>query len=110
MITEVTIGERIRSLRLAKGLKQCDFAKLLGKTQTAVSYWECGRRRIPIDELIKVAAALGITVTDFLEEDMTVLSLRDSLIAAHEEIRQLKDELKALTLKYAKLKILKGED
>lgn len=37
-----TMGDRIRRLREARGLKQPQFAKLVGVTKSAVSQWETG--------------------------------------------------------------------
>ena len=46
---------RLRALREDNDLKQHDIAKLLGCSQVCYSYYEIGRREIPIDLLIKLA-------------------------------------------------------
>lgn len=53
-----TIGDRIKHLRLAKGLSQEQLAKLVGLTKGAVSQWEVGRtanvKNAPLMELCKI--------------------------------------------------------
>lgn len=46
---------RIRALREDRDLKQKDIADVLGCSQVCYSYYEIGRREIPIDLLIKLA-------------------------------------------------------
>ena len=46
---------RIRALREDRDLKQKDIANVLGCSQVCYSYYEIGRREIPIDLLIKLA-------------------------------------------------------
>lgn len=53
-----TIGDRIKHLRLAKGLSQSQLAKLVGLTKGAISQWEVGRtanlKNAPLMELCKI--------------------------------------------------------
>ena len=46
---------RMRSLREDHDLKQKDIASFLGCSQVCYSYYEIGKREIPIDLLIKLA-------------------------------------------------------
>ena len=46
---------RLRALREDNDLKQKNIADLLGCSQVCYSYYEIGRREIPIDLLIKLA-------------------------------------------------------
>lgn len=46
---------RLRALREDNDLKQHDIANFLGCSQVCYSYYEIGRREIPIDLLIKLA-------------------------------------------------------
>ena len=56
---------RIRALREDRDLKQQDIANLLGCSQVCYSYYEIGRREIPIDLLIKLADYYNTSV-DYL--------------------------------------------
>lgn len=54
------IGNLIRSIRIANGLSQQDFAKKIDASQTAVSYWENGSRQPRIDQLEKITRTFGV--------------------------------------------------
>jgi transcriptional regulator with XRE-family HTH domain len=55
-----TVGDRIRTLRKAKGLNQEQLAKLCGVSAQAVSMWESGTTtNIKMDPLFKLLRALG---------------------------------------------------
>lgn len=56
----VEVGRRIRAARLGCAWSQADLAQRTGCTQTAISYWEAGRREIGISDLVKVASTLGV--------------------------------------------------
>ena len=56
----ITVGVRIRSAREAAGLTQEELAGKLGVTQTAVSYWESGKRDLGVADLERIAFALGV--------------------------------------------------
>lgn len=52
---EDTRFERLRDLREDQDFKQNDIAKILNVSQVAYSYYELGKRQIPLDLLIKLA-------------------------------------------------------
>ena len=58
---------RIREIREDKYLAQSDVAKILNVSQVAYSFYEIGKRQIPIDLLIKLAKYYN-TSTDYLLE------------------------------------------
>lgn len=61
-----TQGQRIRSLREAKGMSQQDVADALGVTREAVSYWESDTtQNIKYRTFVALAELLG-TTTHFL--------------------------------------------
>ncbi|VVE55984.1 XRE family transcriptional regulator [Pandoraea communis] len=53
--------------RKEKGLQQVEVAERLGKTQSFVSKYERGERRLDFCEFIEVAAALEIDAVHFIE-------------------------------------------
>ncbi|MQS44280.1 helix-turn-helix domain-containing protein [Companilactobacillus mishanensis] len=59
------LGERIKSLRKQKRLKQSDIAKTIGKSSMAISYYERGTRE-PDAHSLKLLADLLDTTTDYL--------------------------------------------
>lgn len=63
-----SIGQKIRQVREARGLSQGVLAEALGVTQTAVSYWESGRRSPDVDDLIEIAEVLETDVASLFSE------------------------------------------
>lgn len=64
--TAVWVGRRIREARERSDLSQGQLAAELGKTQTAISQWEGGKRVPTLDDLIEISRALDIDVREFL--------------------------------------------
>ena len=56
---------RLKEIREDKDLLQSDIAKILNVSQVAYSYYEIGKRQLPIDLLKKLALYYG-TSTDHL--------------------------------------------
>ncbi|WP_243175099.1 helix-turn-helix domain-containing protein [Desulfofundulus sp. TPOSR] len=59
---------QLRYLRNKKGLSQKELAVLTGLHQSQVSKIESGNRKVTAEELQKLAAALGVTVAELLDE------------------------------------------
>lgn len=60
----MTFSEKLLKLRRDKGLSQNELAKKTGLSQTAIYYWEKGKRQPKFETIIKIAEALD---ADFLE-------------------------------------------
>jgi len=58
----MSVGERIREARTARGWSQAKLAEAIGKTQTAVTWWENGGREPSRADVALIARALGIDV------------------------------------------------
>ena len=56
---------RIKEMREDKDLNQSEVAKILNVSQVAYSFYELGRRQIPVDLLVKLAKFYN-TSTDYL--------------------------------------------
>lgn len=56
---------RLKELRLEKGMNQKETAKILGIAQPTLSGWETGRTQIDYDNLIKAADFYNVTI-DYL--------------------------------------------
>jgi transcriptional regulator with XRE-family HTH domain len=54
--------------RMSSGLLQADLADKLRKTQSFVSKYERGERRLDFPEFITIADALGLDVLVFIDE------------------------------------------
>lgn len=60
-----SIGERVAKLREKRSLNQEELAKLLLVKQETISQWEKGKRRIPAEQVGKIAVTLN-TTCDYL--------------------------------------------
>lgn len=63
---QILIGRRIRAARERAGLSQTELGDRLDRTATSISYWENGQRSPGVDDLLQLAGALDIEVTDLL--------------------------------------------
>lgn len=59
------VGQRIMELRKNKGLTQAELAEMSDLTAQFVSYAESGKRAMRPENLMKIAAALGVS-TDYI--------------------------------------------
>lgn len=58
----------LRQVRLDANLTQSQLAEKLGQTQSYVSKYENGEQRLDLIELEAVCKAVGISLTDFVEQ------------------------------------------
>ena len=59
------LGERLRALRLERGLGQNQLAKELGLSNASISYWETGKQEPSASAIFKLAHFFGIS-SDYL--------------------------------------------
>lgn len=62
----MTIGDKIRNYRKLAGLTQKKLGELSGTSETTIKQYEGGKRQPRIEQLSKIADALGIFSTDLL--------------------------------------------
>ncbi len=66
----MTFGERLKSAREAAGYTQTKLAELSGITYRTIINWENGvRKPSNIDNVKKIADALGVSTADLLDEN-----------------------------------------
>jgi transcriptional regulator with XRE-family HTH domain len=63
---ESSFGERLQSIRKARGLTQVQLAEAAGTTQRAISYYETEAGFPPAPAVIDLAEALSITTDELL--------------------------------------------
>lgn len=104
------LNENIRTLRMARGLSQVDFAARVGVTKQCASNWENDNVLPSIEMLIKLADFFGVT-TDYLlgrsplsvlntegltsRQIMHLKAVVEDLLTSNTEIERLKDTIKA---------------
>lgn len=62
-------GTRLHALRETAGLSQQEVAKQLGISQPSYALWERRTTAIPVDQLARLAAILGVRIDDLFSED-----------------------------------------
>lgn len=74
---------RLREIRKARGnLTMKELGDLVGVSESAVGYWETGKRLPSLDMLPKIAEVLGCRVSDLIDEDEKEAYLNDDDIDA----------------------------
>jgi transcriptional regulator with XRE-family HTH domain len=86
-VTEMEkLGLYIKAARIQGGLSQSDLGARSGLSQTQISYFEAGARLPSFDQLLRVAAALDVSIQKLIAgSDRPGTDLRDIVI----ELRQL---------------------
>src|SRR5256885_14958829 len=62
---DVAIGQKLRALRLDRGMSQSDLSNLIGVTFQQLQKYEKGANRVSAGRLMRIAAALHVPVTAF---------------------------------------------
>jgi len=62
------IGHRLQKAREEAGMSQEELAKVLGYTQSSLSNYELGKRRLYVSGLQRIGQILGKPITYFLED------------------------------------------
>ena len=63
----VSIGNKIKELRLEKGLSQMQLGKLVGVSQKAVDYWERSVNEPKSSYIIALVKVFGVSFDEFFE-------------------------------------------
>lgn len=64
----MTVGEKIKELRLERRLSQTKLAAMIGVSQKAVDYWERGVNEPKIGYIIALIKVFDIDYNEFFEE------------------------------------------
>ena len=64
----VEVGQRIRRLRLKKGMLQEELARKAGLSPSALSNFEQGRRRTSLEWLRRISKTLGVSMSDLIPD------------------------------------------
>ena len=76
-MTNSDFGQRLKTLRKAKGLSQKALAERLGATRRMICYYECEAERPPQSYILpQLAEALGVTIDKLLNSNAPTLDGR----------------------------------
>ena len=99
----MTIGEKIYKFRTSKNLTQKQFAEKIGVAQSAVNFWENGKRQPRLEQLKKITDTFNISMHDdnatFFDINNKILSLKNnSSINDKEKTKQLEQIIMQLEI------------
>lgn len=63
----MTFGQRLRSIRKNRNATQADVESTTGIPQTTLSRWETDKAEPVASDIVKLAAALGVTIAELLD-------------------------------------------
>lgn len=87
----MTIGDRIKQVRNARGLTQKQLGAISGTSEITIRQYELGKRQPRLEQLQRIAAALGVSPFYLLGDETGKMS-RDDIMAS----MALEDYLKSL--------------
>lgn len=64
----MAIGDKIKATRKKSGLSQAEFANLCGISQSALAFWETGKRKPKYEQLVKISKLFDVSI-DYLIKD-----------------------------------------
>lgn len=64
----VSIGGKIKAMRLQKGVSQAALARCLGVSTAMICQYEVGKRKPKVETLSKIAGALGVDLKVFYDD------------------------------------------
>lgn len=87
MASKNLIGQRIRTMRLSRGMTQADLAKAINQSQSSITMYETGRREPDFETLEALADVFNVPLVSFVDGD-GVVSVQNSF-PAEDELRIL---------------------
>lgn len=62
----MSLGDKIKNARIKKAYSQAELANKIGVSQSAIYYWENGKREPSIEIIKKIAAALDTNIVSLI--------------------------------------------
>lgn len=66
MTIEEQLGQNIKDKRIACGMSQFELAEKMGTEQTYISKLEAGKKKLRVDTVVRIAAALETTASELI--------------------------------------------
>lgn len=73
------VGERIRKLRIQKGISQIELARAIAVSQTHMSNIEKGHAGISLWTAVKISRELGCSIDSFADEEKYTKEQKDTV-------------------------------
>ena len=90
------IGQRIKTMRLSRGMTQPDLAKALDQSQASITMYETGKREPDFETLEALADVFNVPLVSFVD-DGDVVSVVSSNHPHNEDLRLLVQDLSKLS-------------
>lgn len=83
--------EKIKRIRMYRGLTQEALGKALSVSTVTIGQWERGTRKLKIDTIAKIAKALDVDIIDLINDDYTTKYSKNKkmIISNNENIKHL---------------------
>lgn len=72
MASKNSVGLRIRTMRLSRGMTQADLAKAIGQSQSSITMYETGRREPDFETLEALADVFNVPMVSLVDGDGVV--------------------------------------
>ena len=86
----MTIGERIKKIRLEKGMTQKEVAEKCGLFDSTIRKYESGRQNPKIETVEKIANALGVETSELLYEQSELIAQMKRMFDVHDVLNSTK--------------------
>ncbi len=94
------VGERIKLLRIQRGLTQANMAEELGMTTSAYSKIERAEINIPLGRIYQIAEVLNVAVVTFFQSSLDLQPMAQSnknqKVASSSDVEELRVSIKRL--------------
>lgn len=97
----MSVGAEIKKARLAAGISQRALAERLGWDQARISHYERDTREPVLNDLIRIADALGCAVESLILIDKTPLQRQADLV--RQEFMNTNEELRGAVLRVLRI-------
>lgn len=75
----MTISEKIYKMRVDLGLSQKEFAEKVGTSQSAINFWENGKRQPRMSQIKKIASAFKLPLYALTDDDFEIWDVSNEI-------------------------------
>ncbi len=114
MYSLMEVADRVKSVREINKMTQESLAEVLCISRELISFYETGKRAIPLLVLQKLADIFGLSLAELLELDLSTLKTQSRLVwfranAIEENDRMQLTEFNRIIRNYLKMQRLSGK-
>ena len=80
MANKNIIGQRIRTMRLSRGMTQADLAHAINQSQSSITMYETGRREPDFETLEAFADIFNVPLSSLVSEELLAPEMHDDEI------------------------------